>query len=160
MVTLVYIWAWWGCPTISKSAQSKHDWCSHVGLHLGNQQIRHRNTHSITSIIILWNATLLLYQLKQFPFKFKQCLRFIYYLPSVYGTRSGRHKHVFCIDTFRQTAFFLSTTLLGFSLITPGMFVTHQCLIAVIWVTVVCHDIYQSGLTKSTLNSMQLHGHT
>ena len=65
-----------------------------------------KHTHNITSMTILWNATLLLYQLKQIPFKSKQYLRFIYYLLTVYDTRSGRAKHVFCRDTFGQTEFF------------------------------------------------------
>ena len=52
-------------PHISISAQSKHDLCSYVGPRLGSQQIRLRNTHSITSMTILWNATLLLYKLLQ-----------------------------------------------------------------------------------------------
>ena len=43
---------------------------------------------------------------KQITFKSKQYLRFIYYLLTVYDTRSGRAKHVFCRDTFGQTEFF------------------------------------------------------
>ena len=69
----------------------------------------------------------------------------MYYLLTVYDTRSGRAQHVFCRDTFRQTEFFfLNTTQQGFYFISSSMFVTPQCLIAVIWVTVAGHDTYQS----------------
>ena len=57
-------------------------------------------------MIILWNATLLLYHLKQIGSKFKQYLPSTYYLLTVYDTRSVRPKHVFCRDTFRQAALF------------------------------------------------------
>ena len=62
----------------------------------------------ITCMTILWNAALSLNQLKQIPSKFKQYLRFTYYLLTVHYWRSGRPKHVFCRgrDTFRHTPFF------------------------------------------------------
>ena len=52
----VYTWgwgAWWGCPNISISAQSKHDLCGHVGQRFGSQDTRLRNAHSITSMTVL-----------------------------------------------------------------------------------------------------------
>ena len=65
MVTRVYTWAWWRCWNISISAQSKQDLCSHVGPRLGSQLTRLRNTHRVTSMTILWNATLSLYKFLQ-----------------------------------------------------------------------------------------------
>ena len=147
MVTCVCTWACWECPNIIISAQSKQDLCSHVGPRLGSQQTRLRNTHTASRASLYYGMPHYYHtsQLKQIPFKFKQYLRLIYYLLTVYDTRSGLPSMYFSGIPSDKPSFFLEIRRnTGSLFISPSMFVTPQCLIAVIWVTVPCHDTYQS----------------